>query len=107
MNWVVCSCCGDSIRNTEDENVSLGELPYPHDEGFGMCVSCGGDKRSTGDDEESVKRRLGRSGTMFYEARFEVLASRLSPVNAVKFDKMSYAQKVRTVAGLITRGAMI
>ena len=99
---LTCTCCGSGVRDTPDENVSHGESPYPHDAGFGLCVECGGDKKA-GD----IRQRLGWAGTTFYEARFKTLRERLSEPNRRHFDAMPYERKVRIVARLIEKGAMI
>lgn len=104
---VTCSCCGNTIVNNAEENVVHGERPYPDDEGFGMCVRCGGDKKAEGEDEAAVKLRIGWAAQVFFESRFEVVTTRLSPVNAAKFSKMSYAEKIGVVEKLVTRGAII
>lgn len=105
--WVRCSCCGSDIPDDAEHNVDFGTVPNPHDNGFGMCVECGGDKKAEGHTEADVKRRLGWAGRTFYEARFEVLAKNLNPNNAAKFAALPYAKKVVIVAQLVEKGAMI
>jgi len=109
--WVRCSCCGHDIPDDEEHNVDHGEVPNPHDVGFGMCVECGGDKNAGKGEkmptEATVKRKLGWAGRMFYEARFEVLEKKLRPELAEKFKAMTYAKKVTVIAQMIERGHMI
>lgn len=87
-DWIVCSCCGASIRNTADENVSFGEEPYPHDHGYGMC------------------KRIGWASECFFDARIKVLQEKLSPENVEKFNRMSYAKKIDVVTGMVRKGLM-
>ena len=103
--WVRCSCCGTDIEDTAEQNVD--HETRHHDRGFGMCTRCGGDDRETGTSEAAVRKRLGWSGQMFYDARVKVLASKLSPANAAHFASMPYDKKIRIIAKLIERGAMI
>lgn len=112
--WVRCSCCGQDIPDDEEHNASFGEIPNPHDTGFGMCIDCGGDKKAGLDEpkdkpltESAVKRRLGWAGRMFYEARFETLGKSLRPDLAEKFQAMTYAKKVTIVSRMVERGLMI
>lgn len=112
--WVACSCCGASIRNDAENNVSFGEVPYPDDTGMGMCVQCGGDKSIQtldGNDEsltvEQIKRKIGWASVCFFETRFEILEKKLSPENAAKFKAMTYARKIQVVTRLIEKGTMI
>lgn len=106
---LVCARCGRVLGNNPSENVSFGESPYPHDEGFGCCRDCGGDLTVSVDDRslEAIKKRLGRNAVSFYEARFEVLRKALSPANREKFEAMDYVRKIDLVIRLIERGAMI
>jgi hypothetical protein len=111
-DWVRCSCCGKDIPDDAEHNADFGEDPNPHDVGFGMCIECGGDKRVTAKPgkkltDAQVKKKLGWAGTMFYEARFDVLEKQLRPELAEKFRAMSYAKKVLIVAGMIEKGHMI
>src|SRR5438876_202210 len=32
--YVTCSCCGEMIEDSTDQNASFGLEPYPHDQGF-------------------------------------------------------------------------
>lgn len=107
MEWLNCSCCGKSIRDTADENRDHGAQPNPHDAGYGMCIDCGGDKTLKGHDEATVKRRLGWAGQTFYEARFGTIRRSITPTNRAKFDAMTYAKKLVIVAGLIEKGVLI
>lgn len=107
IDVLVCAHCGCLIRNDSIENVSFRESPYPHDEGYGCCRICGGDRTVLGDSLEAIKKRLGLNAVTFYEARFEMLREKLSPANREKFEAMDYVRKTDLVACLIERGAMI
>jgi len=110
---LTCTCCGSGVRDTPDENASHGESPYPHDNGFGLCVECGGDKSAGAGKpardltDAEVKKRLGWQGTIFYEARIAVVRERLNDANRAKFDAMTYGKKVVVVAGLVEKGVLI
>jgi NAD-dependent SIR2 family protein deacetylase len=110
---VRCSCCGEDIPDDDEHNVDHGVVPNPHDEGFGMCVACGGDKRA-GDSkpareltESQLKKRIGWAGQMFYETRFEILEKNLTGSSLEKFRAMTYARKMTIVAKMIEKGLMI
>jgi hypothetical protein len=100
--WIICGCCGHLLRNTAQENAHFGQQPYPDDEGYGMCMECGGEKGSP-----ELKKRLGWAGCMFFDARIEVLKPALNPENLAKFEAMSYERKVAVITRLIEKGAMI
>jgi hypothetical protein len=102
--WVRCSCCGQDMPDDAEHNTDFGVIPNPHDNGYGMCLDCGGDKRETALTEAAIKRRLGWAGRMFYEARFEVLEKKLRPDLAEKFRAMTYGKKIVVVAGLVEKG---
>ena len=38
---LACTCCGQGLSDTPEENVSHGQVPYPHDTGYGLCKDCG------------------------------------------------------------------
>ena len=97
---VGCGCCGRLIEDTPEENQDYETRG--HDIGFGMCKKCGGDPKAT-----DFWKRMGWAGETFYKARFSVLEENLSAENAAKFKAMTDEQKVRIVAQLIERGAMI
>lgn len=103
--YVTCSCCGTGIRDNPEENVEHGT--GANDEGFGLCVKCGGDKTSTGDDEAAVRKRIGWAGEAFFDARIAKLMESLSPENVEKFSRMTYAKKVSVVTKLVEKGAML
>jgi len=102
--WVRCSCCGNDIPDTPEDNTEHGT--GANDVGFGMCVECGGDKRETGTTEAAVRKRLGWAGEVFYDARIKILEEKLTGASLEKLHAMSYAQKVAIVARLIERGVM-
>lgn len=108
---LICSCCGKGIEDTPEQNTVHGQVPYPHDTGFGMCVECGGDK-TIGNDyanmtEEQFKKRLGWGMKMFYDARIEILQEKLSEENAEKFKALSYQRKCAIIAQMVEKGYMI
>ncbi len=104
---LTCSCCGSGLRNTPEENTVFNETPYPYDDGFGMCVRCGGDRTVPfAMDEESIKKRLGWAACMFYEARFSVLRNALNPANQAKWDTLSYGKKVVLVIKALEEGML-
>ena len=108
--WINCSCCGAGIRDNADENVSHGKVPYPHDTGYGMCRSCGGDDRIEVRgvlDEERWRESLGWAAAAFYDTRIDILLKRLSPENAEKLLLMPYARQCRIVSGLVDRGTLV
>ena len=112
---LTCSCCGRGITHNEHENADYGKVPYPDDQGFGLCLRCGGDKRSRkiedGDTPEVIERkarkRLGWAACGFYDARIELLFSRLAEKNRARFEAMTYPERVNIVIGLVQRGVII
>ena len=102
MTILTCSCCGRGVRDTPKENVSYGEIPYPHDTGFGLCKSCGGDK-----DSDDFKTYIGFEGEIFFEHRFKILRKNLSEKNQQKFDEMTYEQKCYIIMKAVEDGIMI
>lgn len=114
---LVCTCCGSSLRNTPEENVSYGVEPYPHDEGFGACRECFGEAASpelqlqpsdTPDAaEKKARRRMGWAAQCFYDSRIETVLKSLNEVNRAKFVAMSYVQKCNIIAGLVEKGVLI
>ena len=103
---LTCSCCGTGVYDTPEHNVSHGEVPYPHDQGFGMCVKCGGDKRETGTTAPKLRKRMGWAGQTFFDARIEVLRKRLTGANLEKFNTMSFERKVVVITKMVERGML-
>ena len=104
---LACSCCGTGVSHAE--NTVRDEIPYPFDEGFGMCVPCGGDENIEMTDEETVKKRLGWAKCMFFEARFDIVREQLqmaNPASAKKFDSISYIKKCAFVSELLEKGML-
>lgn len=99
---ITCGCCGRGLQNNAEENTHYGQVPYPDDNGFGMCVECGGDKKSA-----DFRKRLGWAGETFFDARISVLKKKLNQDNSAKFAAMSYEKQVVIIARLIEKGAMI
>ena len=106
-----CSCCGCLIRDNERENTYYGLNPYPCDNGFGMCVRCGGDKKVSIEiaekDEAAFRRRIGWASEAFFNTRIKVLEKKLSPESRRKFMAMSFQQQVAVISRLIEKGVMI
>lgn len=116
LGWVTCSCCGAGIR--DEDNISHGEEPYPHDHGFGMCRECGGDDREEAPPvksgpgkgwptEAAYRKRLGWAGEMFYDARIKLLRESMSEENLAKFEAVPYAKKCVIIGKMIEKGMMI
>jgi hypothetical protein len=109
--WVKCSCCGALIENDPDHNVYLHEpdgSPYPSDDGFGMCIPCGGDPKADRSDtsEANLRKRLGWGMQCFYDTRIETLEKSLNEKNAAKFKAMPYGEKVAFIMAAIEDGIM-
>jgi hypothetical protein len=100
--YVTCSCCGELIENSADQNACFGIEPYPHDEGFGKCFACGGDPHS-----EDIRTRLGWAGRTFYEVRMSIVRERLKPETQAKFDALDYGRKVVFIGRCIEKGLLI
>lgn len=99
---ITCSCCGRGIRDNAEENVDYGNVPNPHDTGFGMCRECGGDSKTA-----EVRKRMGWAACAFYDARIPLVRQWINPTDYGKFDALSYEGKVALVARLILKGWMI
>ena len=104
---LTCTCCGRGLRDTPEENVSHGQVPYPHDTGFGLCRGCGGDPTADMTTDEGIQRRMGWQMTTFCEARFDVVRKNLKPQQQAKWDGLSYAKKCSVVLGLVREGSII
>ena len=108
-----CSCCGGSLLDSPEENVSHGRAPYPHDTGFGMCRDCGGDpegakklKRAGADDETVTRKAMGWTMANFVDARIPRLAEALSPENRARFEAMTYSQQAEVICSLVESGPL-
>jgi hypothetical protein len=109
--FVTCTCCGAFVENTPEHNVSLhapdGD-PYPHDDGVGECVSCGGDPTIPfTEDEELFRKRMGWGACCFYDARIETMHKALNEANRAKFEALSYAKKCVLIRKAVEDGLMI
>lgn len=104
--WLSCSCCGSGIRDTPEENVSHGERPDPHDVGYGLCVRCGGDKKSRGISEKATRKRIGWAAEVFYDPRIKILMQKLNEKNAEEFRRRSYASKIVIIMELVKKGVL-
>lgn len=100
--WLTCSCCGAFVANDASENASHGESPYPHDKGYGMCLSCGGDPNA-----EDVKDRMGFAKRVFFEARFDTIRKNLRPANQADWDERDYETKCSLVVAAVEKGLII
>lgn len=96
---LICLCCGKDVPDDEEHNSSSGIVPYPHDDGCGMCIECGGDKNAT-----DIKKYLGWAVCTFYEARFDVARNNLSTENQKKWDGFSYEKKCSFIGRLVKKG---
>lgn len=99
---VTCSCCGHGI--TDEQNVDHRKIPYPHDEGFGMCIPCGGDSKADISTDEGFKKRIGWGMQMFYEARFDLIRNNLNEKNKEKWDKLTYRKKCFIIIDFMEKG---
>lgn len=96
-----CSCCGAGVHDTPEENASHGEVPYPHDTGYGMCLGCGGNPNG-----KTTKERMGWGMTCFFEARIAKLAAALNEKNRKHFLGLSFAKQCRVIEKAVTEGMM-
>ena len=101
MTILSCSCCGHGLEDTPEENVAYGEVPYPYDNGYGMCKSCGGDK-----DSDDFKTFIGFQGQVFFESRFDVIRKALNEENQKKFDELTYDQKCHIIMKALEDGIL-
>ena len=97
-----CTCCGEGVRHTPEDNCAFGKSPYPYDNGYGMCRKCGGDPKA-----EDLKGRLGWAYVTFLEARFDICYKKLNPESKEKWDKASWVGKASHVIEQVKKGAMI
>jgi len=97
--FLVCTCCGNTIANTLAENAWFGEVPYPGDAGTGMCWKCGGDPEA-----KSSRERLGFAVTTFVDARIPFVAERLSKTNRRRFFAMPYEDQAEFIMRLVKKG---
>jgi hypothetical protein len=109
--WLSCSCCGKGVEDTPEDNVAHGEVPYPYDTGFGMCVECGGDRTISAEeaakDEKDLRKKMGWAGTMFFDARGDTLREKLNEETLPKFEALPYRKKVAVISKMIEKGHMI
>lgn len=112
ISVVTCTCCGAWVENTPEHNVSLHEEEgslYPHDDGVGECIPCGGDfniEYSPDLSEEMTRKRLGWGAARFYDSRIETLSKALNEENREKFETMRYAKKCVFVRRAIEDGIL-
>ena len=98
---LVCACCGIDLTDTEKENAWYGEVPYPGDEGTGLCRECGGDPHA-----DDTRKRIGFVVATFVDARIAIVAARFSEKNREEFLSADYEKQVRVVLRLVARGAL-
>lgn len=98
---VVCSCCGEVVADTPNENVWHGIFPSPGDTGTGLCRTCGGDP-----DAKDPRARLGFAACCFVEARIPVLVQGLKPANRNRFLAMPFERQARIIFTLVGRGLL-
>ena len=108
-DWVRCSCCGRDVLNTTEHNVALHKPdgdPYPDDDGYGMCVGCGGDPTADSKDlsEKNIRKRLGFGGECFYDTRIEHLGKALNAENSARFKALPFYKQVALVASAVEEG---
>jgi hypothetical protein len=106
---LICSCCGIGVTATE--NTVRDEVPYPFDEGFGMCVPCGGDESIEMTDEESVRKRLGWAKQVFFQNRFDIVREQFvlgdpKKEQVKKWDSISYIKKCAFISELLEKGVL-
>ena len=109
MEYIECSCCGKSIKNTKKENAHYGQTSADSI-GYGMCVGCGGDvsvQVHDINDEEAVRRKIGWGGEIFYDARIETLEKSLKEDKLAKFKAMPYGKKILIIHKMCEKGLMI
>ncbi len=119
--YITCSCCGVMLRNNARQNADYGKVPYPQDEGFGHCRSCGGYPVTKAEEgkpmtEAQVKKKLGWAACSFYESRFPIIRQKLAEIAKEhpekahileKWDKMTYLQHCEMVIKSVEKGWMI
>jgi hypothetical protein len=98
---LVCACCGIALTDSEEDNAWYGELPYPGDQGTGLCRECGGDPHA-----DDTRKRIGFVVATFVDARIAIVAARLSEGNREEFLSADYEKQVRVVLRLVARGAL-
>ena len=106
-NILTCTCCGNGLCDTPEENLSHGQTPYPHDNGFGLCRACGGDPAADSTTDDGLRKRMGWQMTTFCEARFDLVPRSLKPDRQARWDNLSYARKCAIVLGLVRDGTMV
>ena len=98
---ITCSCCGRGLLDTEEENVHHGLVPYPDDEGFGLCRECGGDPEAT-----EVRARLGWAFCALIDARVPIVAKHLTATNRERFLALPYERQALFILRLMEEGKL-
>ena len=106
-----------AARNTVEDNVCFGQVPYPQDLGFAQCRSCFGEAESPQlqlqeHDSKPTRRwktrkKLGWAGQAFFDTRIQLLKMKLSDKNAERFASMTYDRQCTIVGKMIEKGLMI
>ena len=99
--YLACFYCGKHIRHTPEENAVFGEEPYPFDRGHGICLSCGGDPRST-----DLGTQLGLIGLVCCAVRFEIVRDNLTPQHQALFDALPDWKKI-VGSGFLIKGLLM
>jgi len=100
--WLDCGFCGCGIRNNPEENVVFHADPYPKDEGYGVCRSCGGDPKAN-----NIRDQMGSANTLFFDVRIKKLKEVISEKNRKHFDSLSYEDQCLVIGRYIKAGLMI
>lgn len=105
---LTCTCCGGELHHTQGENCAYGQVPYPFDNGIGLCRECGGadEPIADGDDEETIKKKLGTIQARFYESRFRKMRGTLNEANRQEWDGLPFWQKAHLIGEAVTEGQM-
>lgn len=96
-----CGCCGIRILDHPSENASfhLHGKSYPHDRGYGLCLSCGGDRNS-----EDFEKRAGSIKIHEYRIAVHRFRECLSPKNQKRFDEMDFELQCAVVNKAVIDG---
>lgn len=107
MSFVICSCCGALIEDRPETNTEHGT--GRHDEGYGMCVNCGGQPAGTWEEasqmsEADFKKAQGSALAGFMATRIPRLHDRLNPDNQAKFAALPYWRQCQIIENMVEQG---